>query len=238
MKFLIILFAATLGFSHPAGAQTKGKRTCRIVFPERPNDAPKTAYFFDGKQSQPITLPSMNFSEVIALPSGDLTILMTSSPITDPENLPPGAPKLRIPETVRDFYILVTPDPSNSTFPLKMNLVNTGGGKLKAGETLWFNLTDHRIVAKLGESRMSVAPRGSTVSKSPVKNSGYYTAELGYQPKGEGEFQRITEQHWWHDTGSRHVGFAVNTGGKLPRIYFYRDFRLKDEEKTSPEGNE
>lgn len=234
MRFLFILIVSAIGLTYSASAQTarepakerKTGRTCRIVFPERPNDAPKVAYLFDGKKSQQVSLPSMNFSQVIALPKGELTILMTPNRISDLENLPLGAPRLKISEAVQDFYILVSPDPSNSTLPLRMNMINTSNGKLKPGETLWFNLTDHRIVAKLGESKMSVAPKGRTVSKSPVAKSGHYRAELGYQRHAKGEFKRITEQHWWHDTKSRHVGFIVNTGGKLPKVYFYRDFRL------------
>jgi hypothetical protein len=229
MKFLLILAAAAIGFASMAAAE----RTCRIVYPERPNDAPKSAYLFDGKQSKRVTLPSMNFSEVIALPSGELTLLMTSTEITDPENLPTGAPRLKIAETVGDFYILMSPDPLNTELQLKMNKVDTGAGNLKPGETLWFNLTGHRIAAKLGESRVLVEPNGRKVSASPVKKSGYYRAEFAYQPDGKGTYQRITEQSWWHDTKSRHIGFMVNTGGRLPKIYFYRDFRLKDEDKTS-----
>jgi hypothetical protein len=225
MKFLLILAAAAIGQAQAAGAEPKTSRTCRIVFPERPNDAPKFAYLFDGKESQRVTLPSMNFSEVIALPPGELILRMTSTQVTDPETFPQGAPKLKIAENDRDFYILVTPDPLNTELPLQMNKVDTGGGKLKPGETLWFNLTNHRIVAKLGESKMSVAPKNRTVSPSPVPSSGYYRAEFAYQPQGKGDFQRITEQHWWHDVKSRHIGFMVNTGGRLPRIYFYRDFR-------------
>lgn len=230
MRFLFILIASAIGLTYSANAEptkkpTK-KRTCRIVFPERPNDAPKVAYLFDGKESQQVALPSMNFSKVIALPKGELTLLMTPTAITDLENLPLSAPRLKIAEGVQDFYILVTPDPSNSTLPLRMNMVNTSNGKLKPGETLWFNLTDHRIVANLGKSKMSVKPKGRTVSKNPASKSGYYRAEFGYQRHGEGDFQRVTEQHWWHDAKSRHVGFIVNTGGRLPKIYFYRDFRL------------
>lgn len=231
MKFLFILIVSAIGLTYSASAQTTKVpttgRTCRIVFPERPNDAPKVAYLFDGKKSQQISLPSMNFSQVIALPKGELTLLMTPTKITDLENLPLGAPKLKIKEGVQDFYILVSPDPSNSTLPLRMNMVNTSNGKLKPGETLWFNFTDHRIVAKLGESKMSVTPKSRTVSKNPVAKSGYYRAELGYQQNAKGDFKKITEQHWWHDAKSRHVGFIVNTGGRLPKVYFYRDFRLK-----------
>ena len=112
MKFLFILIVSAIGLTYSASAQTTKVpttgRTCRIVFPERPNDAPKVAYLFDGKKSQQISLPSMNFSQVIALPKGELTLLMTPTKITDLENLPLGAPKLKIKEGVQDFYILVT----------------------------------------------------------------------------------------------------------------------------------
>jgi len=233
MKFLIILAATVISLTYSADAQSQSqpqsesepKRTCRIVFPERPNDAPKIAYIFDGEQSQQVALPSMNFSNIIALPAGDITLLMTPSVITDLENLPLGAPRLKIKEGIKDFYILVTPDPSNSILPLKMNLVSASDGKFKPGETLWFNLTDHRIAAKLGESKLVVNPKSSKVSESPISGSGYYRAEFAYQSEAEGNLQKITEQQWWHDAKSRHLGFIVNTGGKLPKLYFYRDFR-------------
>jgi hypothetical protein len=167
----------------------------------------------------------MNLSEVIELPHGDLTIAMTASKINDPKDLPPNAPLLKIPEKVTDFYIIITPDPKNQALPIKMNLVDTGEGKLKTGETLWFNSTEHRILAKLGDNEMSVDPKGRTVSKNPVPASGYYIAKFAYQENGKGEPAPITEQSWWHDAASRHLGFIENSGGKLPKIYFYRDFR-------------
>lgn len=208
-------------------------RSCRLVFPERPEGAPKIAYLFDGSKSQSVSLPSMNLSEVIELPSGDLAIAMLTSAISDPELLPPQAPVLKIPEGVMEFYIIITPDPENKVLPIKMNLVDTGGGKLKPGETLWYNFTGHRIVAKLGSAKMTVDPQGRTISKDPVPASGYYVAQFAYQADGKGEFAPITEQSWWHDSKSRHLGFMYNSGGKLPKIYFFRDFR--DPEATNEE---
>jgi hypothetical protein len=205
-------------------------RTCRIVFPERPHGAPKVAYLFDGKESQPITLPSMNLSEVIKLPPGELTIVITADKITDPKILSPRSPLLRISEHVRDFYIIVTPDPENTVIPIKMNMVDAGAGKLKPGETLWYNLTDHRIAAKLGSAQMIADPKSRAISKDPTAASGYYTAQFVYQANGKGEYAPITEQSWWHDPASRHLGFMVNTGGKLPKIYYFRDFRSPEEE--------
>lgn len=225
MKPLFIsLMLATSLISADSG-ETKDGRTCRIVFPERPKDAPTAAHLFDGMGSRQATLPSMNFSEVIALPLGEITLLMTAEEIKDPANVPQGAPKMRIPEAVKHFYLLVSSDPANPTLPLKLKMVSAGDGELKPGETLWCNLTDHRIQAKLGDISLLVEPGGQAVSKDPLPKSGYYKAEFTCQPNGVGDFQRITEQQWWHDAGSRHVGFMVNTGGRLPKIFFYRDFR-------------
>lgn len=214
----------------------EAKRTCRVVYPERPQAAPKNAYLFDGKKSQSITLPSMNLSEVIELPSGEITIAMTPNEIKDPKLLSPKSPLLRIPEKIIEFYIIIIPDPTNQDMPVKMNLVDTGSGKLNPGETLWYNFTKHQIAAKLGSADMKIDPMGRTISKDPVAASGYYAAKFAYQANGKGEFAPITEQYWWHDATSRHLGFMVNTGGKLPKIYFYRDFRDQESLRGKKDG--
>lgn len=78
----------------------------------------------------------MNLSEVIEFPPGALTIALTTDNISDAESLAPGAPLLRIPENLKDFYIILTPDPQNKHIPVKLNLVDAGAGKLNPGETL------------------------------------------------------------------------------------------------------
>lgn len=226
MKFLLPLVAIALGLSQIAPA---APRTCRFVYPERPADAPKTAYLFDGKKSRLIGLPSMNLSEIVSLPSGELTILMTPEEVEDIETLPPTAPRLIIPETVGECVVIVSPDPENPTLPVRLILLNTGGGKLKLGETMWFNLTEHRIAAKLGEAKVSIDPKGQAVSTPAMAQSGYYRAEFIFQPQGKGDFQRITEQSWWHDAKGKQLGFVVDTGGRLPGIYTFIDLRPGEE---------
>lgn len=233
MNFSSAIALLTAGFLVSVNTLHANPRSCRLVFPERPQSAPKIAYLFDGSKSQGVSLPSMNLSEVIELPGGELAIAMLASAISDPELLPPQAPVLKIPEGVMDFYIIITPDPENKILPIKMNLVDTGGGKLKAGETLWYNFTGHRIAAKLGSAQMTVDPQGRTISKDPMPASGYYVAQFAFQANGKGAYAPITEQSWWHDAKSKHLGFMYNTGGKLPKIYFFRDFR--DPEATKEE---
>lgn len=225
MNFHTAISILTAGFLISVNTLHAQQRSCRLVYPERPEGAPKIAYLFDGSKSQGISLSSMNLSEVIELPGGDRTIAMLASAISDPELLPPQAPVMKIPEGVTNFYIIITPDPENKILPIKMNLVDTGGGKLKPGETLWYNFTGHRIAAKLGSAQMTVDPQGRTISKDPMPDSGYYVAQFAFQATGKGAFAPITEQSWWHDANSKHLGFIYSSGGKLPKIYFYRDFR-------------
>lgn len=208
-----------------AGRIEAKPRTCRIVFPERPKDAPHRAVLYDGSRNHAVTLPSMNFSEVIELPDGEVTIALTPREIKEPEELAPTAPRLKIPGTVKDFYIILLSDPDNKEMPVNMNLVDAGAGKLNQGETLWYNSTDHRILATLGNARISLAPKENSISKAPAPASGYYDALFTYEADGKGPPVPITEQRWWHDPGCRHLGFVANSGGKLPKIYLYRDFR-------------
>jgi len=225
MNFTRLLVILPFAISLLSSINLANGRTCRLVFPERPGGIPKSAYLFDGEKSRPVFLPSMNLSEVVLLPKGEITLAMTLDEITDPATLPPGSPILKIPELVTDFFIIMTADPANPVLPLKMNLVNAGEGHLKAGETLWHNMTGHRIAAKLGRAEVIIEPMNKAVSKPPAAASGYYAAALAYQPGGVGDYAPITEQSWWHDANSRHIGFTVNTGGRLPKIFFFRDFR-------------
>ena len=204
------------------------RRTCRVVFPERPRDAPKSGFIFDGKTSHAVNLPSMNLSEVIELPEDNLTIALTPRQVTDPNGLAASTPMLKIPEGVRDFYIIISPDPNHGDFPVKMNLVETGGGKLNPGQTLWFNMTGHKIVAKMGEEVVTVEPKGRKISDGPMPQNGYYLARIAYHANGNGPLAPITEQKWWHDTKSRQLGFIVSTGGKLPKLYCYYDVRTTE----------
>lgn len=223
MTHTISIFATAICMlANTVHAQT---RTCRIVYPDRPQGMQKTAYLFDGSMSREVSLPNRNLSEVIRLADGEITIAITMDKIENPELLPAKAPRLMIPESVRDFYIIITHDPANEDLPIQINRADIEQNKVGLGETLWCNFTAHRIVAKLGATDMSVGPGGQTVSKAPADASGYYGAEFTYQVRGEGPLAPITEQSWWHDSTCRSLGFIMDSGGRLPKILAFRDYR-------------
>ncbi|MFK7909211.1 MAG: hypothetical protein AB8F34_01275 [Akkermansiaceae bacterium] len=219
-----IVFAASLLFTS-INKTSAENHTFRVASPERPKDAPKVVYLFDGKKNHRIKLPGMNLSPVIRLPKGGQTIVLSPEKITEPDAITEDLPVLKIPKGVADFYVLITADPKNKQFPVRMRLIDAGGGKLKAGETLWVNLTPHAITAKLGGNEVKINPQTQIGSQAPFAKSGYYNVEFTYQVNGKGASAPITEQQWWHDAKSKHLGFITNTGGRLPKVNFFRDFR-------------
>lgn len=215
-------------------AQADQGRICRIVFPERPQDAPKFLHLFDGKNSQEVELASMNLSPTYKLASGAIQLKLLTAQVEDPKEVPPDAPSVDIPADYSDFLLLVLSDPNNKIAPVKLEAVNLDSENFKIGQTLWVNRTDKTIEGKLGEQTLLLEPASSKILGAPVSDkgvptSGYYSASFTYQVDEKGVFEPISEQQWWHDANSRHLGFIVDTGGKLPKIFFFRDFRAAQE---------
>jgi len=211
-------------------AQAGSGRSCRIVFLDRPADAPRLLHLFDGSNSQEVDLPSMNLSQQYEFAPGATQVKLLSAKVGDPEGVPPDAPSVDIPADYADFLLIVFSDPDQQIAPLKLDVVNLGGENFKLGQMLWHNRTDKTIEGKLGGQILSLAPESSKTMDAPVSDkgvpaNGYYNASFTYQAGEKGAFEPITEQQWWHDARSRHLGFIVDSGGKLPKIFFYRDFR-------------
>ena len=233
-NLILLVLSIVLSLPSPVFSQglveeelKQSERTCRMVFPEKPSGSPRFVYLFDGKENHKLYLSAVNFSPVVKLPFGEITIIMAPKPIVDIENIPASYPKLRLSKELRNFYLFLTPDSKNKAMPLRMQMVSIDSGKFKPGDTLWYNLTQHNIAAKLGQEKLALRPRKSAISKKPRGESGYYDAQFVFQANGKGDFRRITEQRWWLDVSSRYVGFIADRGGRLPRIYFFRDYRSK-----------
>lgn len=226
---LLLLLSCLSGLSK----EEKKDRTCRLLFLERPQDAPAEAQLFDGTSSHKVSLSGMNFSEVVKLPEGDLVLGMTAGPVAKLEDFPKGAPTVKIPAKISDLYLIVASDPENKVFPVRMLPLDVGGQKIKAGETLWINLTAHAIKGMLGNEPLTVPPGGKVVGKAPLAANGYYKAAFLYQPDAKGELLPIMRKSWWFDGQSKNLGFIVASGGRLPSIFTFRDYRDVEEPKKA-----
>lgn len=214
--------------------EEKIERFCRVIYLQRPAEAPTEAHLFDGTISHKVSLSGMNFSEVIKLPEGALTIGMTPNPVPAPENFPEGAPTIKIPATITDLYLVLATDPENKVLPIRILPLDVSASQLKPGQTLWVNLTTHQIAGKLGNENLLVPSGGKVVGKAPLASSGYYKAAFLYQPDGQKEFMPVMQKSWWFDAKSKNLGFIIQSGGRLPRIFTFRDHRTSDE-KTEKE---
>jgi len=225
MKYLSLLCLLLAPLSLSAEEKEEKKRTCRIIYLMRGADDPTEAYLFDGKMSHKMQLPKLNFSEIIELPAGNITVGMSHDSVDEGEEFPDGAPTVAIPEQVTDVYLLLHKDAKNKVFPIKMRTLNIDDKNLKPGQTLWINLSNHTVASQMGEERTVIFPSKISISSPPLKQSGYFMAEFAYQRNSEGPFLPVIRKSWWFDATSKNLGFIVDTGARMPKIFTVRDYR-------------
>jgi hypothetical protein len=226
LRIVLLLFACGSAIAQPKAKD----RTCRILFLEGPDSAPNKLQLFDGTRSREVELPRLNFSPVYQLPAGNLTLSLLPDPPADPAKLPAGAPRANVAETVVDFYLLLTSDPSNPVAPVKIQVINAGTDRLRAGQMMWFNLTDHQIGGRIGKERLAMQPRSTVTLDPPANGAEDYPVDLAYRLPGKDIAYPICETKWRHDPKSRSLAFVfAKPGTRTPRVLVFPDFRQSEE---------
>jgi hypothetical protein len=228
LKLLLLLLLLPAA----AFAQKPSEHTCRILFLSGPDDAPEKLHLFDGAKSREVELPRMNFSMVYQLPAGALNLRLLPAPLADPAKVPSGAPSATVAEGVTDFYLLVTSDPANTVAPVRMQVINAGADKLKAGQTLWFNLTANAVGGTLGSEKLAVQAGARVTVDPPVSGNRNYQVNLAFRIPGDEQLYPLCETQWMHDPRSRSVAFIINeNGSRSPRVLVFPDYREPKPEK-------
>lgn len=236
MRFPLVTL---LLLSFAAQAAEVGSRTCRILFLDAPDTAPEKLQLFDGTSSQEVELTRMGFSPTYKIIPGDLALtLLPKSPappttIGDPPVIPPNAPKALLAAAISDFYLIVSSDLSNKVTPVKFQIVNASAEKFKPGQMLWFNLTANKIGGIVGSQKLVVEPKSSMILDAPASKQEDYRVNIQFVPPGKQRVEPLCETNWSHDPRSRTVYFVVGSGGIMPRIFGFPDFRQP--EKKSKE---
>ena len=222
---LLLSFAAILTAKEKA-------RTCRILFPNAPQQTAETYYLFDGQKSQQVTLPRLSFSPVYQLLPGDIKIRLLTTPVNKPEQIPSGFPEATVDAATKDIYLVVTTDPTNTALPLRLQVVNANHDRIRLGEMLWINLTPKHLAGKVGRSSLTLAPNAFAMVKEPATSAGDYPLEIYFRVPGDDRTHPLIESQWHHDPRSRFVVFVYDEGRRrAPRIMSFSDFRI-------PERNE
>lgn len=226
----IFLLIPTLAF-----AQSKGSRTCRILFLGAPDNAPEKLHLFDGKGSQEVELPQMNLSPIYQLPAGPLELRILAAAPAKPEEASPDAPKALVAEAVTDFYLIVSSDPANKIVPVKLQVIDADSSKFKRGEMLWFNLTPNSIGGQLGTEQLAMAANSRVIVKSPASKNEDYNVNLSFRMPGNERLYPLCETKWLHDTRSRKLFFVVaQAGNRTPRVMGFPDYRTAEPKEEAP----
>ena len=219
IPFSLLLLVSTLAGKPP-------ERSCRILFLDGPDDAPVKLQLFDGAKSREVDLPRMNFSKVYQLPGGPLNLRLLPSPPDDPTKIPPAAPGIAVAEGIGDFYLLVTSDSANTIAPVRMQVINAGAGKLKSGQTLWFNLTSNPVGGTVGTETLKIQPGTRATLNAPATGNQDYPVKLYFRIPGNEHLYPLCETKWRHDPRSRNVAFIIaENGARSPRVMVFPDFR-------------
>ncbi len=235
IKFFI-LFIALL---HVALAAEKGEHTCRIVFPRGPDSAPRKLYLYDGVKSTEVDLPRLNLSRIYRLRPGDISITLLPTPPASPEEVPPGAPVVKIPATMKDFYLILTHDPGNKVVPVKVHVISANAKGFRRGEMMWFNLTKNPVAGKVGSAKLRLPAKGSVKIAPPTQKSGNYPVRIDYRIPGKKHTYPLCETQWFHDPRSRSLAFVLpGAGTRTPRVMVFTDFREKPKESSSESTDE
>jgi hypothetical protein len=202
------------------------ERTCRILFLDAPDAAPVKLQLFDGTKCREVDLPRMNFSKVYQLPGGPLNLRLLPAPPEDPAKIPAEAPGVAVAEGITDFYLLVTGDPANVTVPLRMQVINAGAEQLKAGQMLWFNLTQNPVGGTLGSEQLTIQPNSRVILNPPTTGNRDYPVNLTFRIPGKERLYPLCETRWRHDPRSRSVAFIIaESGYRSPRVMVFPDYR-------------
>lgn len=226
MKLLHYLAISLLVPVAAMAADKAPKHTCRILFFDGPEAAPEKLQLFDGATCREVDLPRMNFSKVYELPPGALRLSLLPAPPADPAQLPPGTPGVTVAGDVVDFYLLVTSDPANTVAPVRMQIINAGADKLRAGQMLWLNLTKNAVGGTVGSEKLVILPGSRAIVDAPASGNQDYEVNLTFRIPGDDHLYPLCETRWRHDPRSRSVVFInAENGIRSPRVLVFPDYR-------------
>ena len=232
MRFLILVLLGLMPLA--AVAQQKAvPRTCRVLFPARPADAPKSLFLFDGTTIQEVELGSMSFSPVYEVAATSTALALLSEPPAaaarnSPPAIPAGAPKAALKESIRDFYLIVSSDPENKVAPVRMQVINANADAFKNGQMMWYNLTDSLVGGIVGSRKLRIEPNSRSILDAPATGDEDYHVNIHYVPAGKQHTEPLCETRWIHNPRSRSVFFVLREPGRIaPRIIGIPDFREK-----------
>ena len=217
--FLAISFFASLGLA------TAADRIAKAIFVEPPKDAPEKVFLISAdKTGIEIELPSRNLSPDIVLPKGDLVLAVLPRMLSEDEEIPKGAPIIRIPKAWSRTYLVFAFSKANKVFPIEVLPVNGSVSQFPLGHSRIINFTPAMVKGQFGENIITVGPNKVEDMAPPRRDFGAYPVNVDYIMKGDEKPTSLMRSRWQHDPQSRQLLLiTMSPTAKYPRIRGIQD---------------
>lgn len=169
-------------------------------------------------------LPQRNLSPAVEIPKGELSLVALPKPPASLEEIPQGAPRIRIPESWQHCILIFISDPNNPVFPARVIPINGGGKDFPKGSTRVYNLSNFIVGGKFNEERVVVKPGKIVTFGAPIRDFGSYPVTIDFLSEGDSKPTPLVRSKWQHYPEERQILFVVPQDGKArPLIRGVRD---------------
>lgn len=229
-RLAVLICASLISCASSLLAQTE--RTVRILFLNGPAEAPEKIHLHASTDpalagaAQEVELPRLNLSPPYVLPAGDITLSLAPQALPADQAAPATSPKIQVPATTNEFYLLLAHDPTNKDVPMRMQIIPANPDSFQKGQMLWYNLTSTRVGGQVGSKKLDMKPQSRAILDAPASGNEDYNVNLSYYIAGRQDLYPLCETKWTHDPRSRSIYFIINQpGSRAPRVMGFPDYR-------------
>ncbi|MGD7652205.1 MAG: hypothetical protein ACQCXQ_03250 [Verrucomicrobiales bacterium] len=199
----------------------QAERPVQLLYYQSPPDAPSKAFVYaGGAMVAEADLPRANFSKTVNIPDGELRLRFLPEPLAEGAKIPKGTPTVRIPESWSKVLLLVFENEENAVMPIRVRALDASDNVFGPGSIFMMNFSQIRVGGMVGDKRLDLRPRSSSIIKKPLKKNGYYPTELYSLTKKGAKPQRFVKQMWEYNDKTRQVFFVLPKPAPLHATYY------------------
>ena len=218
IRYIILAFVWIL-LAVP-GAQLFG-RNAQILYLKAPKNAPKTAVIYQkGEPPLRVKLARNNFSDTFKLADGEITLGFLGRKLGKKQAYPEGAPSVKVPADYDKILILAFPDPKNTVFPVNFKVINANDDTFGAGDRMFINFTDSRIVGNVGRKQLDLDAFSISVLKDAAKPKEEYPVNLNRIDPDIDRPVTFIRQKWRQSDSRRALIFIYAPAGSRGVTYY------------------
>jgi hypothetical protein len=212
VTFALLLLAPSAFAENAVDATDKpeAKRNVRVIYHGAPANAPEKAFLYGASgKFAPVDLRRYEVTENIALPDNGEQFILLPKMLPADKPAPANAPKVTIPVDWDLCVLLVITDPSNKTFPIRIQPVNASASVFAPGEIYWVNLSEIAVGGKVGEQNLLLKPKTTVLMPAPKKEKGDFYVKLDSLTRGEEKSRWFVRKSWRHNARTRQIVFVI-----------------------------